>query len=57
VWKDRWLPCPTSFSVQTPINKIHVEARVSELIDKDSKSWNVMKVKEMFWEEEAKYHY
>jgi hypothetical protein len=41
VWKDRWILCPASFLVQTSINKIFTEARVSELIDKDSKSWNV----------------
>jgi hypothetical protein len=33
VWKDRWIPYPTSFSVQTPINTTPAKARVSELID------------------------
>jgi hypothetical protein len=53
VWKDCWIPYPTSFSVQTPINTTPAEARVSELIDQDNNVWNSTVVKDIFWEEEA----
>lgn len=54
VWKDRWIPCQTSFSMQSPIRNLSNEALVKDLIDPDTKAWNVELVKETFWEEEAK---
>lgn len=34
IWKDKWLPTPTTYSVQSPIRILDEDARVLELIDK-----------------------
>jgi hypothetical protein len=40
IWGDRWLPTPTSFSVQSPRRVFSEDARVADLIDQDTKWWN-----------------
>ncbi|XP_042939394.1 uncharacterized protein LOC122274419 [Carya illinoinensis] len=40
IWNCRWLPRPTSFMVQSPVQGLSAEARVTELIDGDTKQWN-----------------
>lgn len=53
VWGDKWIPMPSTFSVQTPINTLPADAKVKDLIDTYTKEWKVTIVKEIFWEEEA----
>ncbi|KAF5477145.1 hypothetical protein F2P56_003817 [Juglans regia] len=40
IWNYRWLPQPSSYMVQTPIQVLHAEARVAELITEETKQWN-----------------
>ncbi|XP_062155084.1 uncharacterized protein LOC133863105 [Alnus glutinosa] len=51
---DRWIPTPTSYSVQSPPALHLVDNRVLALIDKDSKSWNLPLLQALFNPEEAK---
>jgi hypothetical protein len=54
IWKDRWLEKPSSFLVQSPIQILDEEATVSELINVDTKMWNISVVSDVFMEDEAK---
>jgi len=51
---DKWLPTPTSFSVQSPQKILSDDAKVAELIDPDLKNWNVGLIKAIFSKDEAK---
>jgi hypothetical protein len=53
VWGDRWLPTPTSFSVQSPVNHHPPYARISALIDREVRGWNHTLIQEVFSPEEA----
>lgn len=53
IWKDKWLPTPTTYSIQSPRINFHVEATVSELIDQDSKWWNWQLLTSLFLKDEA----
>jgi hypothetical protein len=53
VWGDRWLPTPTSFSVQSPVNHLPLDAKVSALIDREARGWNHTLIQEVFSPEEA----
>lgn len=33
IWYDQWIPKPSSYSIQTPINTLHHDAIVKELIE------------------------
>jgi hypothetical protein len=39
VWHDNWIPTNSGFKVMSPIKCLNSEARVSELIDHDTKQW------------------
>jgi hypothetical protein len=54
VWKDHWLPTPTTHSVQSPQVRLGEEATVSELIDMERGCWNTSIIYEIFSEEEEK---
>jgi hypothetical protein len=53
---DRWLPIPTTFTVQSPVTVsiLSGDTRVAALIDHDRRGWNVALIKEIFNAEEAK---
>ena len=53
VWGDKWIPMPSTFLVQSPINILPHDAKVQELIVLETKEWNSMLAKEIFREEEA----
>ncbi|GLT61042.1 hypothetical protein SLA2020_337770 [Shorea laevis] len=53
IWKDKWLPIPRTYSVQSPRRLLAAEASVGELIDPDTKWWNAPLIKEIFSETEA----
>jgi hypothetical protein len=53
IWGDKWLPTPTTYAVQTPMSILVEQGRVEELIDPDSKSWNLARIRAVFKEEEA----
>jgi hypothetical protein len=53
VWGDKWLPNPTSYSVQSPRLNRSENMRVSSLIDKDLKQWNNALITSIFLPEEV----
>jgi hypothetical protein len=54
IWGDKWLPTPTStYVIQSPRHSFSEHAKVVELIDPDTKGWNVPLLKNIFWTEEA----
>jgi len=54
VWGDKWLPTPITYEVQSPIRILDKEDTVAELIDPETKWWNISLIKSIFSEEEAK---
>jgi hypothetical protein len=54
IWGDRWLPTPSTFSVQSTPRCIPVTSKVMELIDLVSKSWKADMISAMFSTDEAK---
>ncbi|KAF5471735.1 hypothetical protein F2P56_008508 [Juglans regia] len=47
IWKDRWLPRPSTFMVQCQGQDIDEEAKVAELIQEDTKQWDREKILSM----------
>ncbi|KAF5458627.1 hypothetical protein F2P56_022644, partial [Juglans regia] len=40
IWGSKWMPTPTSFSVQSPVSMLREDAKVEELIDKQNRAWD-----------------
>jgi hypothetical protein len=53
IWGDKWIPRPTSFTVQSPCRILEENATVNQLIDAGSGEWNKALVQEVFVEQEA----
>jgi hypothetical protein len=53
IWGDRWIPRPSSFSVQTMSSILPKDTFVKELFDQESGGWNLALIREVFMEEEA----
>jgi hypothetical protein len=53
LWKDCWIPLPSTFKVQSPERILNSDATVSVLIDKDLRWWNVSLIHEIFLQDEA----
>ena len=53
IWKDKWVPIPSTFQIQTPIKILDPDATVDELIEEESKSWKKVLVQTIFRHEEA----
>ena len=54
IWKDSWLPNHASFKICSPPVVLASEARVSELIDTETKSWKRDLIRNVFSPFEAK---
>jgi hypothetical protein len=54
VWGDKWLPTPVSYMVQSPRIVLGEDAHVADLIDEDTKFWNIQLLDAIFSLEEAK---
>lgn len=39
IWRDKCLPSPSSYQVQTTVNTLAPKATVDELIDEDLRCW------------------
>ena len=48
VWKDAWLPSPSTFKVLSPVRILNEEATVDSLIDKDQMCWDMEKLRSVF---------
>lgn len=53
IWGDRWIPTPPSNKVQSPISILPADARVSDLIDQDTRWWNYTSINSIFNQTEA----
>jgi hypothetical protein len=53
IWKNRWLPTPTTYMVHSPPNLLDPQATVSRLIDIDTKWWNEALLEQLFSREEV----
>jgi hypothetical protein len=53
IWGDKWLPSPTTYAIQSPVQVLDPEARISELIDPNTFWWNIPLIKQIFMEEEV----
>jgi hypothetical protein len=53
IWKDKWLLQPTTYMIQSPPMLLDSNALVCELIDRDTKWWNLPMLKNLFAEEEV----
>ena len=53
IWVDKWLPSPTTYTMQSPVHLLDPEAKVCELIDPDTLWWNILIIKQIFKEEEV----
>jgi hypothetical protein len=53
IWGDKWLPTPSSHSVQSPRIPMMEDMKVSSLIDQELKQWNNSFIASHFLLEEA----
>ncbi|KAK9270863.1 hypothetical protein L1049_026449 [Liquidambar formosana] len=53
IWKEKWLPTPTSFKVTSPRQILNEGALVSDLIDAEKKEWRKSLVNSIFLPHEA----
>jgi hypothetical protein len=53
IWEDRWIPSPSTYSIQSPVYILEHDAKVCSLIDDDTKWWNKALVCSIFNKEEA----
>jgi len=53
VWGDKWLPTPSTFSVQSIPKRLNGNSQVADLIDQDTMRWKVEFIQAEFMEEEA----
>jgi hypothetical protein len=53
IWKDRWLPSPSTFRVLSLPTSMDPNEIVSKLIDVQSKWWNIPLLESLFSKEEA----
>jgi hypothetical protein len=49
IWKDKWVPSPSTFSVHSPPTFLDPNEKVSKLIDMQSKWWNVPLLESIFY--------
>jgi hypothetical protein len=53
IWKDRWLPRPSTFMIQSPPSLLNSDAIVSEIIDEDTRWWKTQLLETLFSDEEV----
>ena len=53
IWMDKWIPTPSTYKVVSPPVGLPLEARVSELVDPNSRMWRTELVRHIFLPHEA----
>jgi hypothetical protein len=53
IWKDKWIPNPSTFRIVTPPNILSPNATVKELFEPDLKGWNIPLLEDIFSIEEV----
>jgi hypothetical protein len=54
IWKDKWLPTPITYGVQSPPKVILEDSLVVSLIDQEAHTWNLELINSIFMPDEAK---
>ena len=49
IWGDRWLPVESTHAAQSPVRYLGRDAKVYELIDNNTRWWNIPLVEEIFY--------
>jgi ribonuclease HI len=52
IWGDKWIPRPSTYSIQSPCNILSKEAKVAKLFEEESTKWNKSLIKNIFSVEE-----
>jgi hypothetical protein len=55
IWKDKWIPNPSTFRIVTPPNILSPNATVKELFELDLKGWNIPILEDIFSIEEVQW--
>jgi hypothetical protein len=53
IWKDRWVPNPSTFKIFSPPRVLDPDAKVCELVDTNSKWWNFPLLESLFSSDEV----
>ena len=53
IWRDKWIPSPTTYKIITPKQHLSFEPRVKELIDGDSRELKVDLIRQRFLPQDA----
>jgi hypothetical protein len=53
IWKDRWVPIPITYSIQSQRRILSDDAKVVEIIDPDTRWWNKPLITAIFNHEEV----
>jgi len=53
IWGDKWLPSPTTYTIQSPRRLLPTNTKVIELIDQGTKWWNWHLLHTLFLTEEV----
>lgn len=53
IWHHKWLPVPSSFKVQSPVEVLDPEETVLALIDHEAKAWRTDVIDHIFLQPEA----
>ena len=53
IWKNKWLPSPSTYEVVSPVNYILEDSRVAKLIDEEKGAWKINLVSNIFFPHEA----
>jgi hypothetical protein len=48
IWGDRWIFSPHSNSIQFPMHILNRDSKVAEIIDQDSRWWNIPLIEQIF---------
>jgi hypothetical protein len=53
IWKDRWVPVPSTYSTQSPMRLLNSDATVNQFIDVATRWWNIPLIQEVLTRDEA----
>ena len=53
IWGSKWIPKPSSFSVQSPCSQFKRDEKVAALIEPQRKEWNTQVIQSIFKKDEA----
>ena len=57
IWKKQWVPMPSTYSIQSLVRLLNLDATVNQFIDEATRWWNIPLVQEVVTRDEAKMVY